>query len=140
MKTAIDAERLTAIPNSPPPGWEREVPKYRVLRDTHPADKARFRSEPPFTSSSDSSTWQYGTRILKSGEIIETTEWPHESFFALNYSAKKTLEFFRSSMKSRLPRSPWARDQIRLSDGLSGNLVVQAMAPQLQPMDLRPAS
>jgi hypothetical protein len=135
MKTAI-----AAIPNDPPPGWIRELPKYRVMRDVHPAEKARFRSEPPFTSTSDSSAWQYGTRILKAGEIIETGEWPHNSFFALNFSAKKVLAFFSASQKSRLPRSPWSGDRLRLDDGLAGNLVVQAAAPQLQPMDLRPAS
>ena len=140
MKTAIAAGRQTAIPNTPPPGWEREMPKYRIVRDVHPAEKARFRSEPPFTSTSDSSTWQYGTRILKAGEIIETGEWPHSSFFPLNFGAQQVLRFFHSAPKSRLPRSPWAGDRIRLDDGLTGNLVVQAAAPLLQPMDLRPAS
>jgi hypothetical protein len=140
MKTAMATDRLTAIPNDPPPGWEREMPKYRVLRDIHPAEKARFRFEPPFASASDSSTWQYGTRILKAGEIVETGEWPHNSFFALNFSARKVLEFFRTRQKSRMQRSPWAGERLRLDDGLTGNLVVQAAAPQLQPMDLRPAS
>jgi hypothetical protein len=140
MKTAIADNSRTAIPTTPPPGWEREVPKYRVARDTRPAQKARFRLEPPFASCLDIDVWQHGEKPLKAGEIIETRAWPHPAFFPLNYSAKKVLEFFRASPKSRMQRSPWAGDQIRLDDGLTGNLVVQAMAPQLQPMDLRPAS
>jgi hypothetical protein len=140
MTTAHTARRDTAIPSSPPPGWERETPKYRVMRDTQPAQKARFRFEPPFASCMDSDVWQYGEKPLKAGEIVETTAWPHPSFFPLNYGAKKVLEFFRASPKSRMQRSPWAGDQIRLDDGLAGNIVVQATPPQLQPMDLRPAS
>jgi hypothetical protein len=58
----------------------------------------------------------------------------------LNYGAKKIHEFFSKRLKSRMQRSPFAGDQIRLDDGLTGNLVAQAAAPQLQPMDLRPAS
>jgi hypothetical protein len=122
----------------PPPGWERETPKYRVIRDIHPAPKARFRFEPPFTNCSDSDTWQYGTRTMKAGEIIETREWPHPSFFPLNYGAKKVLDFFATRQKSRLARSPWEGDRLRLDDGLTGTTVVKVVPPQLQPMDLRP--
>jgi hypothetical protein len=140
MKTAMATDRLTAIPNDPPSNWQYEMPKYRAIRAVHPSPNSRFRNEPPFASCSDNDCWQYGTRILKAGEIIETGEWPHQSFFALNYSARKVLEFFRTRQKSRMQRSPWAGDRLRLDDGLTGNLVVQAAAPQLQPMDLRPAS
>jgi hypothetical protein len=140
MKTATATYRPTAIPNDPPPGWEREVPKYRVVRDTLPAQKARFRSERPFSSCLDPDVWQYGEKPLKAGEIVETTAWPHPSFFPLNYGAKNVLEFFSSRMKSRLQRSPWAGDQIRLDDGLTGALVVQPAAPQLQPWNSRPAA
>jgi hypothetical protein len=134
MTTAAD--RLP-IPTTPPDGWEFETPRYRVVRDTQPAEKPRFRSEPPFSSSSSSSIWQYGERPLKAGEIIETTEWPKADFFPLNYSAKKVLEFFNSTPKSYLPRSPWA-GRIRLENRMSGPAEVHPVPPQLQPMDLRP--
>jgi hypothetical protein len=55
----------------------------------------------------------------------------------LNYSAAMVLEFFNSRQKSRLPRSPWADDQVRLDDGLS-NPMPKITAPKVQPMDLRP--
>jgi hypothetical protein len=104
----------------PPPGWEREVPKYRASRAVRPAEKTRFRLEPPFVTIFDSAVWQYGTREIKAGEIIETTDWPHPSFRPLNFSAGKVLDFFNSRVKSRLPRAPWAGDRIRLDDGLTG--------------------
>src|SRR5712675_582092 len=108
------------IPSEAPPGWERETPKYRATRDIQPAEKARFRSETPFAHSFDSNTWQYGYRPIQTGEIVETREWPHASFRPLNYSAAKVLDFFNTRMKSRLPRSPWEGDRLRLDDGLTG--------------------
>jgi hypothetical protein len=105
--------------SAPPPGWEREVPRYRVTRDIHPSPNSRHRFEPPFASLSDSSVWQYAERDYKAGEI-ETRDWPHPSFRPLNYSAGKVLDFFNTRQKSRLPRSPWAGDRIRLDDGLTG--------------------
>jgi hypothetical protein len=111
------------IPNDPPAGWQFETPKYRVTSDIRPAEKARYRAEPPFAQMSASDIWQYGTRPLKTGEIIETREWPHASFSPLNYAAKKTLEFFNLQMKSRLPRSPWYGDRLRLDNGLTGDVV-----------------
>jgi hypothetical protein len=69
---------------------------------------------------STSDAWQYGTRIIKAGETIETREWPHPSFFPLNYAAQKVPEFFNTRQKSRLPKSPCHGDRLRLSDGLSG--------------------
>jgi hypothetical protein len=137
MQTAA-ANRQPAIPNEPPPGWEREIPKYRVSRDIQKTPKARFRFEPPFAHSFDSDVWQYGTRLMKAGEIVETTEWPHPSFHPLNYAAKKVLDFFTTRMKSRMQRSPWAGDRIRLDDGLTGPGVPSIVPPQLQPIDLRP--
>jgi hypothetical protein len=133
-------DRQPIIPATPPPGWERETPKYRATRDIQPAPKARFRSEPPFGTVFDSDVWQYGTRPIKSGETIETKEWPHPSFHPLNYSAGKVLDFFKSRMKSRLPRSPWFGDSLRLDDGLSGPGEVHFVPPQLQTVNLRPVS
>jgi hypothetical protein len=119
----------TVIPAAPPPGWERETPKYRAIRDLHPAAKARFRSEPPFAHCWDSSEWQYAIGDVKAGDVVETREWPHASFAPLNYAAKKVLEFFTSQQKSRLPRSPWFGDRIRLDSGLNG--------PQPRPMAIK---
>jgi hypothetical protein len=126
--------------HQPSPGWECETPKYRVVRDIHPAPKARFRVEPPFAEVWDSDTWQYGERELKAGEVIETREWPHPSFRPLNYGAEKVLEFFGLEMKSRLPRSPWHGDRLRLDNGLTGTTIVDVVPPQLKQMDLRPIS
>jgi hypothetical protein len=117
----------------PPPGWEREVPKYRARRDIQPMEKARFRSEPPFGTGVGIDRWQYGTREIKAGEIIETKEWPHESFHPLNYGAGQVLDFFNMRQKSRLPRSPWYGDRIRLDDGLSGQIHVEIARPNARP-------
>jgi hypothetical protein len=106
--------------SAPPPGWEREVPRYRATRDIHPSPNDRHKFEPPFASQSDSHAWQYGTQILTAGNEIITREWPHPSFHPLNFSAAKVLEFFNSRQKSRLPRSPWQGDRIVLEDGLTG--------------------
>jgi hypothetical protein len=107
--------------SSPAPhGWEREVPRYRATRNLKPAEKARFRSEPPFSTIFDNDVWQYGAQPVKAGEEFETRDWPHPSFRPLNYSASKVLNFFNSRVKSRLPRAPWSVDRIRLDDGLTG--------------------
>jgi hypothetical protein len=113
----IAAAIMSALP---PPGWEREVPRYRVTRDIHPSPNSRHRFEPPFASLSDSGVWQYGAQPIKAGEIIETREWPHPSFHALNYGAGKVLDFFNMRQKSRLPRSPWQGNRLVLDDGLTG--------------------
>ena len=136
----VGAGKVWSSVKPPPPGWEREVPKYRVARDVRQAERARYRLEPPFGTGFESDVWQYGERAYAAGEIIETKEWPHPSFAPLNYSAEKVLDFFNTRMKSRLATTPWHIDRLRLDDGLTGNLVVQAAAPQLQPMDMRPAS
>jgi hypothetical protein len=134
---ANKASRLTAADKDwsfvkpPPPGWEREIPKYRATRDIHPAEKSRVRFEPPFAQMADSDTWQYGTRIIKAGEIIETKEWPHPSFCPLNYGAGKVLDFFNQRQKSRLALSPWRNDRLILEDGLtSGAAPLRPAQPQ----------
>jgi hypothetical protein len=103
-----------------PRGWRTETPKYRATRDVQPAQRERYRGETPFSSSSENDVWQYGTKIVEAGEIIETTEWPHASFRPLNCSAEKVLAFFNGAMKSRLTRSPWRDGCLHLDDGLSG--------------------
>jgi hypothetical protein len=138
MPTTTATDDRKVIPNLPPLNWKREIPKYRISRETKPAPKERFRFEPPFSSGSESDVWQYGERVHKAGEIIETTEWPNPgTMTALNYSARQVLEFFNSRQKSRLPRSPWANDQVRLDDGLSGPLPT-IKAPQPEPVRLQP--
>jgi hypothetical protein len=62
------------------------------------------------------------------------------SFFPLNYAAQKVLGFFNSAPKSRLTRSPWAIDRLRLDDGLTGTTVVKLVPPQIQSMDMRPVA
>jgi hypothetical protein len=142
--TAIADDSRTAVPTTPPPGWERETPKYRVTikGGVFPSPNNRHPHETPFTNCSDPSVWQYAERPFHEGEIIETRSWPHASFFPLNYSAKKVLEFFATRQKSRLARSPWAGDRIRLDDGLNGAgpTLPQIALPQLKRVDLRPAS
>lgn len=116
------SDRFAVIPTSPFPGWDREVPRYRVARSVRPSPNDRFKHELPFSSCSENDVWQYAARIHKVGEIIETKEWPHPSFRPLNFSAKKTLDFFNSAPKSRLARTPWspAHGRLVLDDGLTG--------------------
>jgi hypothetical protein len=106
--------------SAPPPGFEREVPRYRVSRYVYPSPNSRHRFEPPFASISDNNVWQFAERSFEAGEIIETKSWPHQTFIGLNFSAQKTLEYFNSRQKSRLPHSPWQVDRIVLDDGLTG--------------------
>jgi hypothetical protein len=47
------------------------------------------------------------------------------------------LAYFNSHQKSRLPRTPWANDQVRLDDGLS-NPLPKITGPQVKPVDLQP--
>jgi hypothetical protein len=119
--------------SAPPPGWERETPKYRVTRNVEPSPNSRHRFEPPFASLSDSSVWQYATQIVNAREEIETRDWPHPSFHPLNYGAGKVLDFFNMRQKSRLPRSPWQGDRLVLDDGLTGptqpKISIGAIAP-----------
>jgi hypothetical protein len=138
----IPSHSSTATDNLPPPGWERETPKYRATRDLRPAQKARYRSEPPFTSGSDIDIWQYGTKPIAAGDIIETKDWPGPGFYPLNYAAEKILAFFHSAMKSRLTCSPFDHaGRIRLDNGLSdAPAIFDVRPPQIKPVDLRPVS
>lgn len=104
-----------------PRDWEKQTPRYRATRDLHPMTKPRLRTEPPLSSSSDIDAHQYASGPISKGDIVETKDWPHVSFQALNYAGERVLEFFNSSPKSRLPRSPWVGDRLRLENGLSGN-------------------
>jgi hypothetical protein len=106
--------------SAPPPGWERETPKYRATRAVHPSPNDRHRFESPFATLSDPNVWQFAERDYTAGDQITTRDWPHPSFIALNYSAGKVLQFFNSAPKSRLPRSPFDGDRLRLDDGLTG--------------------
>jgi hypothetical protein len=118
--------------------WRKEIPIYRVRLETVPSPKERHKFEPPFASCSEADIWQYGERIHKAGEIIETTEWPNPGTMApLNYSAREVLNFFNSRQKSRLPRSPWANDQVRLEDGLGGPQP-KIVAPKPEPVHQQP--
>jgi len=142
MPTTTAADDRKPIPTVPPLNWRREVPKYRVSRETKPALKKRFTFEPPFSSGSESDVWQYGERVHKAGEIIQTTEWPNPgTMIPLNYSGRQVMDFFTSRQKSRLPRSPWADDQVRLNDGLSGPTPMpRAVRPEPFDTTPRPAS
>jgi hypothetical protein len=60
-----------------PPGWDREIPRYRVQVDLHPSPLARHRTEPPFVSSTDSTMYQFAERHLRAGEEISLSDWPH---------------------------------------------------------------
>jgi hypothetical protein len=125
----------------PPRDWQSVIPQYRVTRDLKPAQKSRFRFEPPFAETWESDVWQYGDRPYAAGESISTTFWPHPSFAAENYSAERVLEFFKSQMKSRLTTSPWFGGQVKLDNGLSNVPVpAEVKSPKLQPMNLRPVA
>jgi hypothetical protein len=132
MPTTTATDDRKPIPNLPPLDWKRTIPKYRISRETLPSPKERHRFEPPFSSTSDASVWQFSDRIYRAGEVIQTTEWPNPGTMTpLNYSARQVMEYFTSRQKSRLPRSPWFGDQVRLDDGLGG--------PAPMPRPVRPA-
>jgi hypothetical protein len=130
------ASIFARIPDDPPPGWEREVPKYRVGRNVHPSPKARHFFEPPFTSVMDDSVWQYCDRAegYKAGEVVSTTAWPAPTFQPLNYSAKKVHEFFCTQMKSRMQMSPWRDGRVQLETGLSGPATPDVRPPRPEPV------
>ena len=106
--------------SAPPPGWERETPRYRATRDVHPSPNSRHRHEAPFSSFSDPDVWQFAEKPISVRQEFESKFWPHPSFHPLNYSAAKVLDFYNSRQRSRLALSPWVGDQIRLDDGLTG--------------------
>ena len=115
----------------PPPGWEREVPKYRVRFDVGPTALARFRFEPPHDVGAN--IWQYADRVYKANEEIATKSWPHPSFVPLNYGAEKVLEFFNTRSKSRLTTAPWHIDRLRLDDGMTGTIAIVDMSRMPKP-------
>ena len=136
MPTTTATDDRKPIPALPPLNWRREVPKYRISRDTRPAPKERFKFEPPFSSSSDPAVWQYSDKLYRANEVIETTEWPNPGTMTpLNYSAAKVLEFFNSAPKSRLQRSPWRDGQLFLDTGLS-NPLPKIGLPKLPTVDM----
>lgn len=138
MSTTPATDDRKPIPALPPLNWRREIPKYRISGTTKPAPKERFRFEPPFSSASDASTWQYGERTHEANEVIETTEWPNPGTMTpLNYAAKQVMEFFTTRQHSRLQRSPWVEGQLRLDDGLSGAMP-KIGVPHLEPVRLAP--
>lgn len=103
-----------------PVGWDREIPRYRAQIDLRPSPFARHRAEKPFSSVGEVDIWQYADKPVPAGAELETTAWPHGSLLPLNESAKRTLEFFKSTQKSRLPLRPWRGGRLYLDDGLSG--------------------
>jgi hypothetical protein len=123
MPTTIATDPRKPISAIPPLGWRKEIPLYRISRDTMPAPKERFKFEPPFSQQSDASIWQYGERVHKAGEVIATDRWPNAgSMVPLNYSAAQILQFYTTHQKSRMQRSPWRDGQVFLDDGLSNPL------------------
>jgi hypothetical protein len=107
MTTTAATDDRKPIPALPPLNWRHEVPKYRLSGDTKPAATSRFRFEMPLSQMSDNDCWQYGERIHKAGEVIETTFWPNPGTMTpLNYSAREVMEFFTTRQKSRMTLSP----------------------------------
>jgi hypothetical protein len=121
LKTFYQRDEWSSI-KPPPLNWETEIPRYRVTRDLKPAEKNRFRFEPPFSETWESDTWQYGDRPYVAGNEISTTAWPHPSFRPLNYGAERVLEFYKASTKSRLQLAPWHQGRVRLETGIGGTL------------------
>jgi hypothetical protein len=136
---AIPADR-EPIPTVAPRDWETSIPRYRVTNAVKPAEKARFRLEPPFASVMNPEVWQYGTEPLARNQIVETTEWPHPNWVPLSYSAKKTLEFFNSGIKSRMARSPWHNGRLVLNDGVSSDGPPRPITVRPEPFDTHSAA
>jgi hypothetical protein len=61
----IGADKEWSLHKPPPLNWERETPRYRVTRDLCPAERARYRSEPPFGTVFNSEIWQYAERAYR---------------------------------------------------------------------------
>ncbi len=95
-----------------PKGWEKETPKYRATKSVHPSHLARLADEPPVMLSSDDAEWQHGDRNVEAGEEIETKEWPHRSFVALNDSGKHILDLLNNRPVHVLPPKPWHGGQV----------------------------
>ncbi|MCP3370775.1 hypothetical protein [Bradyrhizobium cajani] len=111
-----------------------EVARYRVTTDLNPPRRPRHRLEPPFSSTTDNSMWQYADRPVRAGEVIESMHWPHPTMIGLNDAARAVLEFYKTRQKSRLPVSPYVGGRLRLSDGLEGAVPEeQLMARRAEP-------
>jgi hypothetical protein len=109
MPTTTAADIRTAIPNSPPPGWERETPLYKVLHKTHPSPNPRMKFEPPASYSSDGSVWNYADRVYLPGETVATRSWPHPAFAPLNFVAKAIMSFSQPARKAAWQDRPTIR-------------------------------
>jgi hypothetical protein len=127
----VNNDKAWSFVKPPPAGWQYETPKYKATRDVHPSPNARYRTEPPFETMFDASQWQYATKPIAAGEIVETREWPHPSFRPLNYGAQQVHAFFSLQMKSRMTQSPWFGDRIRLDNGFSGLATGKINQPRL---------
>jgi hypothetical protein len=140
MTTTTSIDPKKPIPTTPPLNWRKEMPVYRVRAETRPAPKTRFRFEPPFSQVMNPNEWQYSERVWPAGSVIASDQWPNPGTMTpLNYSAREVMEYFTSRQKSRLPRSPWFDDQVRLQDGLSSDGPPKIAPPKVQPTDLQPA-
>jgi hypothetical protein len=125
----------------PPLNWDREIPRYKVVRSLRPASRPRYRTEPPFESMSDNDCWQYGDRFYASGEELESFAWPHASMRGLTFGAEKILAFYINTMKSRLALAPWHQGRIRLESGIGGSPVLtDVKSPKPEQFDTRPAA
>lgn len=111
-----------------PKGWELERARYRVEVDLHPSPLARHKFDPPFVSSTSSTMFQYADRVLRAGEVVELSSWPHPSMTPITEIAKQIMAFFTSHAKSRLPMSPFHDGQLRLDDGLTGAVPLDRLA------------
>jgi hypothetical protein len=140
LKTYYQRDEWSAQP-LPPRDWNREIPRYKVVRSLRPASRPRYRTEPPFESMSDNDCWQYGDRFYAAGEEIESTAWPHPSMRGLTFGAEKILQFLNGTMKSRLALAPWHQGRIRLESGIGGAPVLtDVRPPQVPPFNSRPAA
>jgi hypothetical protein len=144
-RTQMQPQEWSMTP-PPPLGWERTVPRYKVTRDLQPAQKARFRFEPPFAETWQSDVWQYGEHQLKANDEITTTAWPHPSMRPAGsaceaYAAERVMSYFIGAMKSTLPVSPFLNGRVRLDNGLSNvPILSEVKSPKPAPFNSRPAA
>jgi hypothetical protein len=124
----------------PPLNWEREIPRYKATIDLIPSPNPRHRFEKPFSTVMDSHVWTQASAPVAAGTEITSTCWPHPSMQGLNYSGQQVLAYFKASIKSRLPVSPWNQGRVRLQDGISGPLPGHVSTPHVKPMNLRPVA
>jgi hypothetical protein len=125
IRAKCTIEKVASMSNinsaAPPPGWEREVPRYQVLRPVRQSPNDNHKHLPPPSYCSDDCIWMYADREYAAGEVVETKFWPHGSFVGLNHVARQILSFLNSAPKSRLGRSPYnSRGELSLETGLTG--------------------